>query len=45
VDEIKLHQPAGKQQVTWTPEKLPSGIYYFKLQARYQVATGKVVKM
>jgi hypothetical protein len=44
VDMIEQWQAAGKQKVIWAPDNLPSGIYYLKIQAGDQVATGKVVK-
>jgi hypothetical protein len=42
VDRIQQKQSGGKQQVVWTPE-LPGGIYYFRLEAWEQIASGKVV--
>lgn len=42
VDRIELKQSAEKQQVFWTPE-LPGGVYYFRLDAGKQIASGKVV--
>jgi len=43
VDRIEQKQPAGKQQVVWTPD-LPGGIYYFRLEAAgRQISSGKVV--
>lgn len=44
VDRIEQKQAQGKQQVAWTPD-LPGGIYYFRLEAGEQVASGKVVLM
>jgi S-formylglutathione hydrolase FrmB len=44
-DRIEQKQSAGLQQLIWTPENLPSGIYYFRLQAGDKVALGKVIKM
>ncbi len=45
VDIIEQKQSSGLQQVIWTPENLADGIYYFRLQAGEQVATGKMVLM
>jgi hypothetical protein len=42
VDRIEQKQPAGTQQLLWAPE-LPGGIYYFKLEAGTQMASGKLV--
>ena len=42
VDVIEQQQSAGLQHVVWTPE-LPVGIYYFRLEAGKQLATGKLV--
>ena len=45
VDHIQQSQSAGKQRINWNAEGLPSGMYYFTLQAGEQVATGKMVLM
>ncbi len=45
VDMIEQKQSAGKQQVIWNAKSQPAGIYYFRLQAGKQVATGKMVLM
>jgi polyhydroxybutyrate depolymerase len=42
VDRIEQKQPAGKQQVVWSPV-LPGGVYYFRMEAGEQQASGKVV--
>lgn len=42
VDRMEQKQSAGKQQVVWTPE-LPGGVYYFRMEAGDQMASGKVV--
>jgi hypothetical protein len=44
VDRIEQKQSAGKQQVVWSPE-LPGGVYYFRLEAEDQMASGKVVQV
>ena len=43
VDMIKQRQSQGKQWIVWTPENLSAGIYYFRLQAGEQTATGKLM--
>lgn len=42
VDRIEQKHSAGKQRVVWTPN-LPGGIYYFRLDAGEQLASGKVM--
>lgn len=43
VDFIQINQSKGKQQITWNAESQPVGIYYFRLQAGEQTATGKLL--
>lgn len=43
VDQIQQNQSQGKQQVTWNAKSQPAGIYYFRLEAGDQTASGKVV--
>ena len=43
IEIIQQKQTAGKQQIIWNAEGLPSGIYYFTLQAGEQMASGKMV--
>jgi len=45
VDVIEERQQKGLQKVVWTPENLADGIYYFRLQAGEQLASGKVVSV
>lgn len=45
VDLIQQYQQQGKQFLHWNPQGLPSGMYFFTLQAGDQVAIGKVVLM
>jgi len=45
VDVIEERQQRGLNKVVWTLENLADGIYYFRLQAGEQVATGKMVLM
>ncbi|MCK4815762.1 T9SS type A sorting domain-containing protein [bacterium] len=40
---VNQHQQIGKHKVTWNAEGLPAGIYFYKLQAGEQYATGKMV--
>ena len=42
VDRIEQKQSAGIQQVVWTPE-LTMGVYFYRLEAGEQVASGKVL--
>ena len=42
---VNTHQQQGKHQVTWDAEGLPPGIYFYRLQAGEQQATGKMVVM
>ena len=43
VDIIHQYQQPGKQSLTWQPQGLPPGLYYFTLHAGDQLATGKMV--
>ena len=43
VELIQQTQSQGKQQVSWDASGLPSGVYYFRMQAGEQVASGKMV--
>ncbi len=43
VDFIQQNQSSGKQQITWDASGLPSGVYYFRMQAGEQVASGKLL--
>ncbi len=43
VDVIRENQTQGLNKVVWTPENLADGIYYFRLQAGEQKASGKLV--
>ena len=43
VDIFKENNPLGLNEFVWTPENLPNGIYYFKIEAGNQVATRKIV--
>jgi len=43
VEVIQQNQSEGKQQVTWNAEGLPSGVYYYKMQAGNQIASGKMI--
>ena len=44
IELIEQYQTIGKQQITWNAQEYPVGIYYFRLVAGNQVATGKLVK-
>lgn len=43
VDLIEERQQKGLNKIAWTPENPADGIYYFRMQAGEQVASGKVV--
>ncbi len=40
---VNNHQQPGKHQAVWNAETVPSGIYFYRLQAGEQSATGKMV--
>lgn len=43
VDHLETAKPAGLQKLTWTPLNLPNGIYYIRLKAGRQVASGRLL--
>lgn len=43
VDIIERSQSKGLNRVIWSPENLPAGVYYFRLQAGEQLASGKML--
>ena len=43
VDFIQQNQSQVKQQITWDASDQPPGMYYFRMQAGEQVATGKLL--
>lgn len=45
VEVIRQQQSAGQQQIVWNAEGLPSGVYYYRIQAGEQVASGKMMFM
>ncbi|MCK4662374.1 MAG: T9SS type A sorting domain-containing protein [Bacteroidales bacterium] len=45
VDIIRKNQSQGLQKLVWNPNNLPDGIYFYKLQAGEQMASGKMVMM
>jgi len=45
IEKIEQEQLKGEQRVQWNAEGLPSGMYYFRIQAGDQVGGGKMVKM
>ena len=44
IEVIQENQSQGFQNVIWNAERLPDGIYYFRLKAGEQIANGKLVK-
>ena len=45
VDVIRDQQAKGLNKIVWNPKNKPEGVYYFKLQAGDQKASGKVMLM
>lgn len=45
VDIIEERRQSGLNRIVWTPENLPNGIYYFRLEAGNHSASGKLVLM
>jgi hypothetical protein len=43
VDMIEEKQSRGLNKIVWTPNNLADGIYFFRLQADDQLASGKIV--
>lgn len=43
IDVIRQQQSSGKQQVVWNAEGLPSGVYYYRIQAGDQMASEKMI--
>lgn len=43
IEVIQRNQLAGKQQIIWDAEGLPSGVYYFSIQTNKQVAIEKFI--
>lgn len=43
VGQIEENQQKGLNRIVWTPENLADGIYYFRIQAGDQMASGKLV--
>jgi hypothetical protein len=40
---VNQHQQPGEHKAIWSAERLPSGIYFYRLTAGRQSASGKVV--
>jgi hypothetical protein len=45
VESLEFKQPSGKQQILWSAEGLPAGIYYFRIQAGEMRGGGKMIKV
>jgi len=45
IEKIVQEQPKGEQKIHWNAEGLPSGMYYFRIQAGETVGGGKMVKI
>ena len=45
IDVIRKEQAKGLNKIVWFPENKPEGVYYFRLQAGDQEASGKVLLM
>ena len=43
VDRIDANQSAGTQRVTWDASEMPSGVYFYSIEAGKDVMTGKVM--
>jgi flagellar hook assembly protein FlgD len=37
-------QSAGKHRVQWNAEWLPTGVYYYRIQAGTEIGNGKMIK-
>jgi len=44
VYQVQEYQAQGSQKLLWNAEGMPDGIYYFRIHADDQVASGKMVK-
>jgi pectinesterase len=45
VEKMEKKQAHGNQQITWNPEELPAGIYFFTLKTNYGIQTQKIIKL
>ena len=45
IEKIERNQPKGEQNTQWSTEGLPTGIYYYRIQAGDTFGSGKIIKM
>ena len=44
-EPLNAQQTKGEQKVTWDAENLPSGIYFYRIQAGKEAGGGKMIKL
>ncbi len=44
-EPVNLFQIKGEKKVQWNAKDLPAGVYFFRLSAGNQLASGKIIKM
>lgn len=45
IHQVQEHQQPGKQQIRWDAKGIPAGVYFYRLEAGEQTATGKLLLM
>ncbi|MDP1623437.1 MAG: M20/M25/M40 family metallo-hydrolase [Bacteroidales bacterium] len=43
-EPLNANQINGEQKLTWNMEKLPAGVYFYRIRAGNEVGSGKVIK-